>query len=332
MPWRTVLISDGGRDAVAKLRTSDRTVARAVFEFLLDRLPSQDVFDAALADSDPVSRRQAVRRLAAIEGPSATAQRLARLATTDRAPSVRLEALTLLERCDPARALTLLPHALLDRSASVRGLARFLASKPDSSLDARALYLERFDRDAPSSLNTAVLGLGECGTKVDADRVQPLLSAGVPHLRGAALQATANLDLDRALPFATEALEDPSGSVRSAALRILRRQAYRVDFAALAKRMPDVVDPRARKGFLRLLAEAPKWDAAVFLLAALGDRERDVRDYASELLAAWVALSYRRHTAPTPAHLQQIRVLLETYGAALSTDTAGFLRSLALEH
>jgi len=323
-----VLISDDGRDAIATIRTSDRAVARAGYALLFDLLPTHAVVEAALAEPDPVARRQAVRRLPAIGDPSTTAERLARLVSGDRAPSVRHEALALLERCDASRARAVRPHALLDRSAAVRGLARFLASRLDPSLDVRGLYLEALEQGAAATLPAAVLGLGECGTKADGDLVRPLLTADLPRLRRAALQTTASLDPDRVLPLATAALEDSSSGMRSTALRILRRQAYRVDFAALARRMPSVVDSRARKGFLMLFAEAPKWDAAVFLLTALGDPDRGVRDHASDLLDTWVARFNRRHTAPTPAHLHEIRESLDRHASALRGETAGFLRSI----
>lgn len=76
--------------------------------------------------------------------------------------------------------------------------------------------------------------------------------------------------------------------MRSTASRILLASPHRVAFGALATRLPEVTDPAARAVMVRLLAEASKWDAAAYLLEALGDRDRTVRDLASDLLRAWV--------------------------------------------
>ena len=321
----SVLTSDDCGDVIEAIGTGDRRVSRALYELLLENAPNRQFVEAALADVDPVTRCRAVTRLPDVERAAALGGRLAALASGDGSPAVRKQALALLAQHDPDHAKRLLHHVLFDRSAAVRGLARFLASSLDPSIDVRALYAGDLGVPLSPTLVTAVTGLGETGTSGDTDLVAPLLAHETPRLRRAALQATANLDPDRALPLATAALEDPAGSVRSTARKILLRNSSRIEFTALAGRMPGIAEPRVRVGILRLLAEAPKWDAAVFLLAALGDPDEAVRDLASELLVTWVTLYNRRHAAPTPEQLRQIRVLLGTHGSVLRPETVTFV-------
>ena len=216
-----------------------------------------------------MTRGRAVARLATVEPADVLAGRLAVLAHGDGSPAVRAQALALLAEHDPDHAKRLLHRGLFDPSAAVRGLARFLASKLDPAIDSeRSMPATSVSRSA--TLVTAVAGLGDVGTRADADRLASFLTADAPRLRRAALLSTAKLDPDRGLPLATAAsLKDSAGSVRSTARRISCRNAPGLDFQALAHRLPAVADARARLGMLRLLAEASKWDAAVYLLEAL---------------------------------------------------------------
>jgi HEAT repeat protein len=323
-----VLTADGADDVIEAIGRADRGVSRAMYELLLEKAPSRRFVEAALADADPVTRGRAVARLSTVEPADALTGRLAVLVNGDGAPAVRTQALTLLAERDPDHAKRLLHRVLFDPSAAVRGLARFLASRLDPAIDIRALYVGYLGEPLSPTLVTAVAGLGDVGTRADADRLASFLTADAPRLRRAALLSTGKLDPDRGLPLATAALEDPAGSVRSTARRILLRNAPGLDFQTLAHRLPAVADARARQGMLRLLAEASKWDAAVYLLEALDDRDRAVRHLASELLTSWVALYNRRHTASTPQHLAQIRVLHDRHASALRQETAQFLRSI----
>jgi HEAT repeat protein len=241
--------------------------------------------------------------------------------------------LALLAERDANRVRSILRGALLDRSARVRSLARFLAAKLDASIDVRALYLEPLDAALDRSSAAAIDGLGEVGTRDDADRLMPLLTVERPRIRRAALRALAQCDRDRALPAAISALEDPSGSVRGAAGAIVRAQRHRVDFATLHGRWRQESDPNVRVGMLFLLAQAPKWDAVVYLLDALvTDSSESMQRHASGLLTAWIAAFNRSQLQPSREHLQRIRAVLAAPSARVEARAARFLELIVEGH
>lgn len=328
----TVLGSDDLRDVLQAIRTGERRVARRIYELLLDRAPSRQIIDAAISDVDPVVRRLVIRRLPSVGDANLQTGLLVTLAVGDRSPGVRKDALALLAERDANRVRSILRGALLDRSARVRSLARFLAAKLDPSIDVRALYLEQLDATSDRSSAAAIDGLGEVGTRDDADRLVPLLTVERSRIRRAALRALAQCDRDRALPAAMSALEDPSGSVRTAAGAIVRAERHRVDFATLHGRWRQGSDPNVRLGMLVLLAHAPKWDAVVYLLDALvTDSSEAMHRHAARLLNDWIAAFNRSQLQPSREHLQRIRAVLAAPTASLDPQAATFLRFVVEE-
>lgn len=71
---------------------------------------------------------------------------------------------------------------------------------------------------------------------------------------------------------------------------------------------------------------AHKWDAAAFLLEALGDAEAAVRSKASQLLDSWIADFNRSQVQPSSQQPHRIRELLDARASEISEETAGQLR------
>jgi HEAT repeat protein len=324
-----VLISDGGEEALAHAPRFDTRSRRILYEMLLaDAAPSRRrrIVDAALSDPDVLVRWRAVGALA---GDSSASDRIAvleRLLSEDPVPAIRRRALSLISERFPERIPGLFPDVVLDRSAGVRDLARFIARAHRLAIVPREVYVAALGTVPPDQIAAAIAGVGETGTLEDADLVAPFLRSDRSRIRRSALLALARLDDARAVPAAAAALADEAAPVRGAAVDILATHANRVDFAAVSDRMRSHRDPRARVQLLSLLARAPKWEAASFLLEALADPDSAVCSWATELVNVWVRKFTRSQVPPSAAQLERIRARLDAVAPSLSADTVRLLR------
>jgi len=251
---------------------------------------------------------------------------LERLLRSDPVPMVRRLVLVVLSEHMPDRIAGVFPGVLLDRGASVRGLARFVASKHQLPLVPRDVYVQSLASIVPGQVSAAIEGLGETGTQADTDLVAPYMDSPLPRNRRAALRALAKLDAERAISSATAALSDDASSVRRAAVDILSTNANSVDFESVNRRVRSLSNQRVRRELLGVLMNAPKWDAIGFLLDALTDSDDEVRSCASRLVDQWIDHFNRNQVQPTSTQLQRIYVLLDSVAPRLSEDTARMLR------
>jgi HEAT repeat protein len=228
---KSVLLSDGGEDALARSRQFDTSARRAMYELLTasGTASQRRLLNAALKDSDAVIRARAIRSVATDPDFEDRAAILERFLRDDRVPAVRRLALTVLSEHMPERIAGVFPQVLLDRAASVRGLARFVVGTHQLAFIPRAVYVQALMSGSPGQLAAAIEGVGETGTRADADLIAPFLSGNRPRIRRSALRALAKLDAERAVSAAIAALADDALSVRSAALGILTNNASRVN-------------------------------------------------------------------------------------------------------
>jgi HEAT repeat protein len=340
---RHVVVSAGARPVLERIEAYDTGVRRFVYDLLNRDIEGDsattaavagDILRAALADRDAVVRQRVVRRLSCGGDVEASVEILTRLLRDDPAPGVRKEALAALAARETVRDRLHAPllHALLDRAARVRELARFIVRDQRLPIVPRDVYVAHItnvragQRTSVWQLTSVINGLGETGTSVDVDLLEPFLHAALPGLRRAAVRASAALDLARGLTLAIAALHDVAGSVRSAAMRLLRQNAQRVAFASVHEQLRGLNDPRDRERLLPLFAEAPKWEALAFLLEALDDEAPTVRTKAVRLVESWIATFNKRQTRPSPQQLARIRALLTAKASTVPARLADLLR------
>jgi HEAT repeat protein len=325
---KSVLLSDGGEDALARGKEFDTSVRRKMYDMLTagGTTSKRRLLNAALNDPDAVIRARAIRSIAADPDFDDRAATLERFLRDDRVPAVRRLALAVLSEHMPERLGAVFPRVLLDRAASVRGLARFVASTQQPALVPRAVYIEALVGTLPGQLAAAIEGVGETGSRADADLVAPFLNGNRPRIRRSALRAFAKLDAERAISAAIGALADDASSVRSAAAGILATNASRVDFDIVSRQVRSLSDAKARGNLLRVFLEAPKWEAPVFLLNALTDPDDGVRTLAVRLIDRWIEGFNRNQTLPTARELQRIGALLDSVGSRMPEATAKMLR------
>ena len=325
---KSVLLSDGGEDALARGRRFDTSARRKMYELLTasGTASQRRVLNAALKDSDAVIRARAIRSVATDPDFEDRAVILERFLRDDRVPAVRRLALTVLSEHVPERIAGVFPQVLLDRAASVRGLARFVVGTHQLGFIPRTVYVQALMSSHPGQLAAAIEGVRETGTRADADLIAPFLSGNRPRIRRTALRAFAKLDAERAISAAIASLDDDASSVRSAAVGILTTNAGRVDFDIVNGRVRSLSDPEARGNLLRVFLEAPKWEAPAFLLEALTDPDDGVRTLAVRLVDRWIEGFNRNQTQPTVKQLQRIGALLDSVGSRMPGETAKMLR------
>ena len=325
---RSVLLSDGGDDALARGKRFDAPVRQIMYELLTaDGTAFKKVLvNAALADPDVVIRARSIRSLAADPNFDDRIAILERLLADDPVPGIRRLVLGLIAEHVPERIAAVFPGVLFDRVASVRALARFVIGARQLPLVPRDLYVQSLTGILPKQIVGAIEGLGETGTHADADLVAPFLSSSVPRVRRAALRALAKLDAERAVSSAIDALADAGSSVRSVAVDILATNANRVDFGVVRLVQRSLPDPLVRRSLLRLFTHAQKWEAAALLLEALTDPDDAVRIAASGLVDLWLGGFNRRQSQPTTEQLLRIHTLMDAVGSRLPEETASLLR------
>jgi hypothetical protein len=77
---------------------------------------------------------------------------------------------------------------------------------------------------------------------------------------------------------------------------------------------------------LRVFLDAPKWDAAAFLVEASKDPDDGVCAFAARLLDRWIEGFNRNQTQPTAKQLQRISGLLDSVSSRMPEETAKMLR------
>ena len=325
---KSVLLSDGGEEALARGRQFDTSARRKMYELLTasGTASHRRLLNAALKDSDAVIRARAIRSVATDRDFEHRAAILEQFLRDDHVPAVRRLALTVLSEQMPERIAGVFPQVLLDRAVSVRGLARFVAGTHRLALVPRAVYVQALVGSLPGQLAAALEGVGETGNRADADLIAPFLSGNRPRIRRSALRALAKLDAERAVSAAIAALADDASSVRSAAVGTLTNNASRVNFDIVSGRVRSLSDPEAREDLLRVFLAAPKWEAPAFLLEALTDPDDRVRTRAAGLVDRWIEGFNRNHTQPTAKQLQRIAALLDSVASRMPEETAKMLR------
>lgn len=272
----TLLVHPESRDELMNaVRSEDRVVARWAFRAAM-KLPDAEramFVSLALKSRDPLVRLHTAQAVRAWAGCPGRERFLANMAF-DRYMPIRREALYAALDDTPERRLTMLRAALLDRHASVRSAARFfLRDKQESgigSIDFRAIYRDAIAHGELSNLAAAISGLGECGTREDADILAQFASDTRSRVASAAVRAVAALDLDHRIGWLLGLLCDNRPSVAREAARALESLGNRAPVEELRHVLNGDSHEHSRRYALRILLRRHPYDAVVDALIAAG--------------------------------------------------------------
>jgi HEAT repeat protein len=303
---------------------------RRAFELLVAEPSVEDVvlLERCLESADTLIRFGAARELCKrLEG-AALAEMLERL-WTNRSMPLRREALYATLKRMPEVAVARLREALVDTNVSIREMGRsYLREKRENPSENFAEYYgRRLGNAHGAELEGTILGLGETGKDVDAQRVEEFLKHASARVRRAAVRAVARLDIERYGEWVMNALGDEAVTVTRAARDVLLA-APRV---LCGKKLWEIVEGtesiEVRRSALSLIAELQWWESASLLLKALRLND-ETRGLALSHLEGWQYNAHRLMVMPSWEQVELIEDGLKRHGAQLSKALREDLESL----
>jgi hypothetical protein len=230
----------------------------------------------AIESRDPVVRLNGAKAVRAWAGCPGRERLLATMASDCFMP-IRREALYAALDDTPERRRSALRAALLDRHASMRYASRFyLSVRPEQageSLDIRAFYLDALGTGQATAQAAAILGVGECGTRADAERLAAFTSDRRPMVAAAAVRAVAALDRDHRVDWFVELLRDGRPSVVREAGRAIESLGNAAPVETLRHVLHSDSREHSRRVALRILLRRHPYDAVVDAVVAAGSTD-----------------------------------------------------------
>lgn len=213
---------------------------------------------------------------------------------------------------------------LADRSAMMRATAQWAVRRTGGS--PAAIYRDALTSDRPSgSVRALVAGLGECGTRQDAQLLLPFVEHSSPKLRAEAVRAVRRLG--GSVPQLADMLADPAPVVVRAVRQAMGNEPYAVPVPRLWAMLAADSPPHVRLGAYYQLRMKDTWSRLHVDLHLLASRDAELSHRASVDLADWsrraAATTYR---PPSEETVRRLGELIDTAEALIGTRQAGQLR------
>jgi len=293
------------------LSAPDRTVRRFAFRLAIEGrlLRPVELARAAAQDQDSVVQDLcATAALASLADGRAHEDVVAPLLSA-RNPRTRSAGVTALRRAGRPQQAT---PFLSDRSALVRACARYVVRQHGA--DPQDWYRKRCTApEDPGLPPGAVIGLAECGDRVDAGLLWPLLThpaAGVRAAAVAGLRALDCTDVKRLSPL----LDDPAPSVVRATVLALLPSAMELPADRLLERAEPERPRHVRVGSFRLLDARGGIMALRAAVGLLEDPDGKLRTWAAQSVQRWhPSPDGRRGDAEVGELLDRCRHLFSDY-------------------
>lgn len=307
--WTLLRSSEACSARQAAFTSAERRVRRAAFLLSADSDDDlRTVILSALRSDDLWIRIWGVRTSRQRLYGAALRETLGQ-ARGDRSIPVRREALLGFVSDHPELLVS-----LLDPSPSLREMVRYYLRK-SANLQFADVYHARIQAEATGAtgpgdsvrLAIAIAGLGETGTKTDADSLTPFVRDVRPRVRQAALGAIGRLDAEGHFHTLTAALGDSSPRVVKVVLQAMGSR------KTLAQR--DILNayesqrnPLCRRHLVRAIGALARWTSIVGLLRACEDQDHAVAEVAMRQVPKWCAAA--NYSRPTAAECSAVLRLL----------------------
>ena len=204
--------------------------------------------------------------------------------------------------------------SLLDPSPSLREMVRYYLRK-SANLQFADVYHARIQAETTGGtgpgdsvrLAIAIAGLGETGTRADADSLTPFVRDVRSRVRQAALGAIGRLDPEGRFHTMTAALGDSSPRVIKVVLQAMgssKTLAQREIWNAYEVQQ----NPLCRRHLVRAIGALSRWTSIVGLLRAYEDEDRSVAELALRLVRCWYTST--NYSRPTSAECSAVLRLL----------------------
>ncbi len=293
----------------AAFTSADRRVRRAAFLLSADSDDDlRTVILSALRSDDLWIRIWGVRTSRQRLYGAALRETLGQ-ARGDRSIPVRREALLGFVSDHPELLVS-----LLDPSPSLREMVRYYLRK-SANLQFADVYHARIQAEATGAtgpgdsvrLAIAIAGLGETGTRTDADSLTPFVRDVRPRVRQAALGAIGRLDPEGHFQTLTAALSDSSPRVVHVVLQAMgsRKTLAEREIWNAYEMQPN---PLCRRHLVRAIGSLSRWTSIVGLLRAYEDEDLSVAELALRLVRCWYTSA--NYSRPTSAECSAVLRLL----------------------
>ncbi|WP_285780159.1 HEAT repeat domain-containing protein [Microtetraspora sp. NBRC 13810] len=302
---------------------ADLRARRFVFDVLLEagRLDRRRLAEAALHEPDILSRTRCAEVLAAQALSRNRPDLLVELLDSASA-RVRVEALTALVRLGRT---DLAPRFLGDEASMMRLTAQWGVRRAGG--DPAELYRRRLEAPSGPGLRGLLAGLGDCGSRSDADLVLPRLDDPRPRVRAEAVRTLRRLGVPVDL---AAMLEDPAPVVVRHVADTLRATGAGVPVERLWALLVTDRPRHVRLAAHRLLTARDGWTRVRADLLLIAGPDEALRDRARVDLVSWCS----RHSAEAshghcPDRLRgELADLLSAAEGYVGARTAGQLRRL----
>lgn len=302
------------RELIDAVGSGDIRVARWAFDVAMS-LPDAErgaVVELGFQSVDDLLRMRAACTVRTWPGCPGR-ERLLMMMAADRLMPIRREALyATLDGPAEVRRVALC-NALLDRHASMRSAGRFYLGersvREEDRVDVRGFYLRVLSQGEPAGRATAILGLGECGVRDDADMLARIVAESRWSVAAAAVRAVAMLDGAQRVNWFIELLGDVRLSVASEAGRALAAMPGAVPAEPLRELLRGAASVHARRYALRVLLQRHPFDAVTDAITAAGSGEALLVRPGTELIER--ARAWRISHGPTAAQVDAAQRALD---------------------
>lgn len=225
----------------------------------------------------------------------------------------RREALRILFDLSQDGGKDLAVKALTDHSASVRNLARWRLATLAPDFDCNTFY-KGVLLNEPGRLEaaSAIVGIGETGTKEDTAIIEKYTSSNDRALKKAAIKSLGKLDANKYLDRFVALLAAEDAGVSRETRQVLASQARLLNPKQLAEIAFSSPHSHVKRNALYLLSKSEKWERFINCIRALDDEDEAIAERAKGFLQQWQRDFQTTWSCNLPDEDQQTR-LLEVY-------------------
>lgn len=223
---------------------------------------------------------------------------------------IRGSSLDLLQKCTQYELVKEYQSFLTDPSLSVRESSRCWLKK-NGIMDFANYYREAIKQG--DQLLGAISGLGEVGTKDDAELLVPFFLQEKMRLKKATLKAIAILNPKDYVDLFIEALLDRNKNLSSVARKALQYNILLVDEKKLWNALEGLSLPEhVLDNIILIISKMPKWKCLIQLLMLYKLNYPGIEHKVNHQLANWIIRYNRSYAKPSKEEIQMIKKMLNS--------------------
>jgi len=239
----------------------------------------------------------------------------------DKFPSIRLKGLEVFHSYFPEISGRELEAALLDKSSTIRYFARFLLKKQKTSIDFSSFYMGMLN--ANQYIRESLLGIGETGSKEQAQLIQPYLYHSRISITKAAIHAISKLDGAKYKQEFIQLLQSEMIGISKAARKAIAQHYYEDIKDYLYDIYKEASYEHTKYNIAILLCSLSKWEAIFYSISFYVQCEnREVSRLGKSALLKWINHFNRSFVTPSSEQMNALITLLSSNRERLQNEEA----------